>query len=106
MGRGLSDMQKKILRHAASRRGGAPWFTGSDKTIGQPAVCAALGIPWGAWSDSDIASVARSLKRLEGRGLVKRLRRRTKERTTAVALTPKGRDYLHKLDQAIEPPIA
>src|SRR5690348_10082544 len=94
MGRGLSDLQKRILEYAADNycamAGGAGWFT-SLRPEGQKKIADVI-LPghWGNWTDSDTASVSRALRRTEARGLIVRSRGYHKRRTDVISLTPAG----------------
>jgi hypothetical protein len=109
MGRGLSELQKRILVYARDayrgprgcEPGGAPWFDAlrpSGKVgIGE----AVLPGKWGEWTQSDIAVVSRALARLERRGLVVRVRNTgSKRRTMEIVLTPRGEEVMAQLDAA------
>jgi hypothetical protein len=102
MGRGLSDLQKRILIYARDDHdpqwvGGVPWFDGvtpgARRKIGE----AILPGKWGQWTHSDRVSVSRALRRPESRGLIIRSRKALRmgpslsvRRTTVIALTPAG----------------
>jgi DNA-binding MarR family transcriptional regulator len=108
MGRGLSELQKRILLYALrhkevplgwERR--APWFDGIPEA--RPAIGEAI-LPgkWGSWTLSDVASISRALRRLQGRGLVSRSRvflgTSSKRRTKGIMLTRRGEEVAKSLE--------
>jgi hypothetical protein len=102
MGRGLSDLQKRILVYAwnevkadpDSRVNGATayvsWFDHFHPDCKAAIEEELLPGKWGKWTHNDIASVSRALRRLEERGLIARLRGSNQQRTTGIVLTPEG----------------
>src|SRR5262245_5765220 len=84
---------------------GAPWFNGL-KAADWPKLSEALGIARGAWTGALAASVSRSLRNLERRGLLVRLRRLTRRRTELVHLTPAGKAALDRIDRAANTKVA
>jgi hypothetical protein len=110
MGRGLSDLQKRILVYAWDRRPtpetcgpffgsmlGTSWFDGFAPGYKDHISEAILPGKWGQWTQADVASVSRALRRLERRGLVIRRRSTLRtdshasvRRTMAIVLTPAG----------------
>jgi hypothetical protein len=96
MGRGLSDLQKRILVYAREGKNDqsrdAVWFDGMSPYGDSKAAIGERILPgkWGEWTDSDIVSVSRALRRLEARGLIVRARLYARRRTIGVILTPLG----------------
>jgi hypothetical protein len=98
MGRGLSDLQKRILHTVAKghheRWHGCPWLDVARHFKQRDELADAI-LPTRLWSDSEHASVSRALHRLEHRGLI--IRNRWKRRTETVTITPEGREVLANL---------
>jgi hypothetical protein len=98
MGRGLSDLQKRILRTVDQgydeRWDGCPWLDVA-RNFKQGDELADAILPARLWSDSEHASVSRALHRLEHRGLI--IRNREGNRTETVTITPEGRKVVDGL---------
>jgi DNA-binding MarR family transcriptional regulator len=105
MGRGLSDLQKQILRYVAKHQhlhispfieeclgDGALWLDHLRRASASQQRLANAMVPGtlGKWTNSDIVSVSRALHRLGQRGLIMRHRGDAKRRTGYVKLTPEG----------------
>ena len=103
MGRGLSELQKRILVYARDHLDpcfppGSPWFTHLNPREEAYTLAEALRPgKWGQWTRGDIAAVSRALRRLERRGLIVRVRGYSGDpgypsvgHTGAVVLTPAG----------------
>jgi predicted transcriptional regulator len=103
MGRGLSDLQKRILHWAhkppkyASSSGGTLWFDAFNEH-GKRAMTEALAPDsLGYRSASDMAVISRALARLVKRNLIVRRTDDTKRRTEKIELTPDGREAVRRI---------
>jgi DNA-binding PadR family transcriptional regulator len=108
MGRGLSDLQKRILVYASTGRkgfgGGTEWMCRLKKSTKNGDIRKRV-IPTnsGRWSNSEKVSVSRALHRLEKRGLIIRSRGSNKQPTNEIVLTDQGFQVLTALQvQAID----
>jgi hypothetical protein len=103
MGRGLSDLQKRILHTVAKGHHehwlGCPWLDVARHCKQRDELADAI-LTTRLWRDSEHASVSRALHRLEHRGLI--IRNRGKRRTETVPITPEGRKVVDGLPREID----
>ena len=110
MGRGLSELQKRILVYARDHLDpcfppGSPWFTHLNPREEAYTLAEALRPgKWRQWTRGDIAAVSRALRRLERRGLIVRVRGYSGDpgypsvgHTGAVVLTQAGEAAVKRL---------
>jgi DNA-binding MarR family transcriptional regulator len=109
MGRGLSELQKRILVYAKDHVNpawppGSPWFLTLNRAGQHGFAEAILPGKWGQWTQSDIAAISRALRRLEQRGLIIRVRGYrgnpgypSAGRTGAVVVTPAGEPVVEQI---------
>lgn len=102
MGRGLSEMQRRIMRYALSRTdrgGGIAWFDGWHRSSKDIIAGAIVGKRNCEMTPADAASVSRSLRRLEQRGLIVRVPWKT--RTVRLILTSEGQKVAEALARQV-----
>src|SRR5262249_33073252 len=102
MGRGLSELQRRILlyvRHGERGCGGGTVWLDANAPADKDKVREPIlpGKP-GRWTASGSNGVSRALGRLEARGLGVRPRRRSERRTVEVTLTAAGRELVASLE--------
>ena len=93
MGKGLSELQKRILVYAAEGSDclGGNWWFDLLMPDEKPAVGGKILPDKSRWRTAcESASVSRALRRLEIRGLIVRVRGRARRRTEIVIPTPLG----------------
>jgi hypothetical protein len=101
MGRGLSELQKRLLVYAKtgppSLRRGTSWITVYRSEYQEKLKADIRPGTDGQWTLSEIAAVSRALRRLENRGLIVRVHKFNKRRLESILLTPEGDDLVKAL---------
>ena len=99
MGRGLSELQKRLLVYAKTGPPnrlcpGTCWLYSCDAEYHPELKAEILPETRGHWTPSVSVAVSRALDRLEKRGLIIRVHWATKKRTEGILLTPRGEDLV------------
>ena len=97
MGRGLSELQKRLLVYAKTGpkafSPGVNWITSYGLEAQEKLKADILPETCGQWTPRQSAVISRALRQLERRGLIVRIRVNSKRRAESIVLTPQG-DHL------------
>jgi hypothetical protein len=101
MGRGLSELQRRLLVYAKTGprafSPGVKWITSYGRKAQEKLKADILPETGGQWTANQSAAISQALRQLEKRGLIVRIRVNSKRRAESIVLTPQGDDLVTAL---------